>query len=325
MKELEKARQVFLEECKKSKKKFILLYTIGSIVFVVVIMLMHVSQSYGSLEGLKNPAFYTSEGASSLFNETKIYFYLHIMFWNVVFIILYVIGGKGYSKKGYNIYKKAYKKYIVYDALEKIFTDVKVYDGGLSKEEIAKSGIIKMGTEFYSDDTFKGKYKKVSFEACDVETWHYTYDDEEGSRKVIDFRGQYYIFDFNKKFKGTIKIIPNYKRVINLTNKLKKIKVESSEFNDNYQVFTDDEHLAYYVLTPSFMEKLLKFDTKIYGFSCSFIDNKLYIAISSAKDLFDFDPFEKIDKKKEVKDIKEEVSMVAEIVNDLDLDNDLFK
>ena len=53
---------------------------------------------------------------------------LKFIFW-ILSIIYYIINE-------YKNYKKLYKKHIVYNTLEKIFDDVKIYDSGFSEKEI---------------------------------------------------------------------------------------------------------------------------------------------------------------------------------------------
>ena len=126
MKELEKERQLFLEECKKSKTKTIIISSIGAIIFVVILMLYNVHHVYGDFSGFTNTGFTMFNEGDSILDYTKIYFYLLIIGLFAILMIIYVIFGKGYNGKEYENYKKLYKKHIVYNTLEKIFDDVKI-------------------------------------------------------------------------------------------------------------------------------------------------------------------------------------------------------
>ena len=323
MKELEEERQIFLEECKKSKTKTIIISSIGAIIFVVILMLYNVHHVYGDFSGFTNTGFTMFNEGDSILDYTKIYFYLLIIGLFAILMIIYAIFGKGYNGKAYENYKKLYKKHIVYNTLEKIFDDVKIYDSGFSEKEIQDSNVVDMGTGFKSEDKFEGKYKDVPFAACDVTTWHEEDDDDGGSRTVIDFDGQYYVFEFNKKFKGNVIVTSNYS--VSTKKNLETVEMENNEFNKMFNVYTDDQHLAYYILTPQLMEKIMELSDAAFDFSCAFIGNKIHIACSHNVDLFEFDPYEELNKMKENKDIEKEISMVTQIIDSLDLNNDLFK
>jgi hypothetical protein len=93
---------------------------------------------------------------------------------------------------------------------------------------------------------------------------------------------------------------------------LKKVKTESIHFNSELHIFAENDHEAFYLLTPHFMEKLIYFDQKyIDKISFSFKDNKLYIAHDSRVDYFDLKAFKHVDEhifeqyQEELKDIQE--------------------
>ena len=60
------------------------------------------------------------------------------------------------------------------------------------------------------------------------------------------------------------------------------------EFEKKYDVFTDDEVEARYLITPSLMERLnnIKLSFKANKISASFYNDKFFIALHTNKDLF---------------------------------------
>lgn len=324
MKELEEERQLFLEASKKEKWRTLIKTAIGLMLALVFLFIyLRKSGNWGIDEN-----FYKFESVYSLLNYQSIYFYIFLFVLSLLFLFFLMKMGKGYSKEAYQRYKKAYKKYIVYDALDELFEDVKVYEGGFSSEDMADVGLISIGTHYESDDSFKGKYKNVPFEAAEIYTYHEAYRDDE-YKTVVDFYGHYYIFEFNKKFKGDIKVFPENKvlKPKEKGTKIADLDLENDEFNKKFKVITEDKHLAYYILTPQLMEKMLKLDEQLMDVSFAFIDNKIHIAADflAASDLFEFDPYEKLNIKKEVQKVKKDMTTLMQIVDMLDLDNDLFK
>ena len=70
--------------------------------------------------------------------------------------------------------------------------------------------------------------------------------------------------------------------------KLKYTELEDPEFNKIFDVYTNDEITARYLITPSFMQRLKNMEVafKADNTSCAFYENYLIIALSTKKDLF---------------------------------------
>ena len=71
--------------------------------------------------------------------------------------------------------------------------------------------------------------------------------------------------------------------------KISNAKLESVSFEKRFVVQTEDQVEGRYLVTPAFMERLLDIQTS-FGTSnikCAFFEDKLLIAISSTKDLFE--------------------------------------
>ena len=105
------------------------------------------------------------------------------------------------------------------------------------------------------------------------------------------FKGVIVEFNFNKNIKGhtffhensfTAKKIPFNKHYY------RKVNLESVTFENKYNVYSNDQIEARYILTPSLMERIenLKFAFKAKYVRGSFKDNKLYLAIHTGKDMF---------------------------------------
>ena len=102
--------------------------------------------------------------------------------------------------------------------------------------------------------------------------------------------------------------------------------MEDIEFNKDFSVFTDLEHDAFYILTPHFMEKIKNIYKKLdCGLMFCFIDSKLHIAIDNYKDAFEYDVFKKINEEEIKADIMKDIELITNFVDELNLDNNLFK
>lgn len=193
---------------------------------------------------------------------------------------------------------------------------------GIDQEIVKNSNLVILHEIYKTEDLISGKINDVDFTCADV-----LVRDVRRSGKhttvVTTFQGRFYEFDFPKTFKSNVFLLqPNQFRPF---SGMKKMKMESIEFNSEFKIYTNDDHDTFYLLTPQLMEKLLVLDKKYrdkIGFS--FLNSKLYIAIDSRVDTFDVMGFGDITKKDIDKSV-EEIENLIEFVEYLQLDLTLFK
>ncbi len=221
-------------------------------------------------------------------------------------------------------YRKAYRELVVSKVLNKTFAKVKTdYYKGIPKDTLKTADLISKISNYSSKNYFIGEYKSIPFEACDINISHSKLDEFGNVDTIMDFVGQYYIFNFNKKIDNNLRVIENPKSDEKKSRDL--IFTEDEEFNKIFSVFCKDKHTAFYILTPSFMEKLKELVSKLDGeIRFSFIDNKLHIIINNHDSLFEGDPYLK-DVKEMIKDVEKDIEPIITIIDTLKLDNDLFK
>lgn len=235
------------------------------------------------------------------------------------------IGGgliAGYASKKFKDLSHEFKSKYLIKEIEQIYPGCE-YDPrkGFSSEEVYGAKILKRQDRYYSEDYMKGVYEGVAFEAADV-----TLEDVRHSGKhthvVTVFQGRVYKFQFNKKFKSNILI--NQPSFFDGLLGWKRVKTESVEFNKELSVFSDNEHEAFYILTPHFMEKLLELDRKYHDrITFSFINNLLYIAIDTRVDTFDLKMFRHFDESI-IDDYRKQLNDIKDFIHHLNLNNTLF-
>lgn len=242
----------------------------------------------------------------------------------IIFFILCLFSSQNNNQ--IKTFKKEYKRIFVLSSLEKIFSDV-IYDpkNGLDKEILYSTKIINTGDSFYSNDYISGKYRNISFEQSDVHIEEeYEETDSEGNThkewRTI-FKGRWMIFDFNKSFKTAIQVSN-----IGLGHLSNHISMEDEEFNKMFYISAIDEHDAFYILTPHFMESMKEITKRLNcGIMFTFIDQKLHIAINNYKDAFEPNVYEAIDENKIEQNILNDIKLITNFIDELDLDNDLFR
>ncbi len=249
-------------------------------------------------------------------------------------ITLIITSHKLYKSIGNDleIFRKNYKKFFVLTTIQNNFDDV-IYnsDKGFEKSFIDSIGMMKTGDRYYSNDHICARYRNTKFAQSDITIKEqHEEKDENGETKVVwetIFCGQLIIFDFNKKFKTNIQVssagfmadtLPDNKSFTTIVT-------ESSEFNNNFTVYTENEHDAFYLLTPHFMGRLnslyKKFNASIMF---AFLDNKVYIAIDTRDDKLEVDPFTPIDEGNIIEKIQNDLVPIVELIDEINANNEIF-
>ena len=208
-----------------------------------------------------------------------------------------------------------FKKVYVQIELDKVFPGSKFScHYGFTEDEVIHSNLLKNQDRYNSEDMIEGSFDGVKFRSSDVHQ-----EDVRRSGKtttvVTVFRGRVYEFDFNKMFKYNLLLLQRgqFRPFGGFT----KVNMESIAFNSELKVYAKDDHEAFYILTPHFMEKLMELDRKYNDkITFSFLDNKLYIAVDNRIDNFDIKAFQEVNAKflnsyvEQFEDMKEFITML---------------
>lgn len=162
---------------------------------------------------------------------------------------------------------------------------------------------------------------------------NFTKDDDNNNNIIQNFI--FITSDFNKQFSGQTFILPDYienslgniaKSIQSLSTLFGElVNLENSEFEKLFRVYSNDQVTSRYILSTSFMEKIILL-TKKFGedISISFIDSKLYILIPGHLDLGSLLPYDYIhdlfDYDKMLNHLKR-IDMIINIVYDLKLNS----
>jgi len=256
----------------------------------------------------------------------------------IVFLIIIVgiIITHVISSKPTKEFTMAFKEVFVKKSLENFFTDL-VYEPekGLNSSVIANTRMMNMGDRYTSNDFVSGKYKNINIVQADVhiEEEHETTDSDGGTTTtwVTIFKGRWMVFDFNKSFKANVQVCQKGFGNARISNwgaqvKYKKVMMEDQAFNNQFKTFAQDEHEAFYILTPSLMEKIKKLTNNIQGkLLFCFVDNKLHIGLQNGKDSFEHSIYKQIDEEKVTNEISQDIKLITNFVDELSLDNTLFR
>ena len=224
----------------------------------------------------------------------------------------------------YKDYRAKYKEVICRTVLEQMF-DVEEFspDKGFSEDFVENTFLVQRGNRFSSDDYVRGKYNGYSFERSDILVQEEVSDGENGSTTYTYFHGNWTIFEFPKSFS---KYLMMKERELFFTSgpsgglfsgkpKTHKVKFESIEFNEIFAVFAEDEHEAFYLLSPVFMERFMELKKRTEGkMTVGFIDNKLHILFDTGTNQMEPRLFTPVSEE-DMRSIEVQMSIIGEIVD----------
>ena len=212
-------------------------------------------------------------------------------------------------------------------------------EGSVSRDEFVKSAIFqKSCNSFKGEDHIQGKIDKTAIEFSEVVARHKTTSGTGSKRKehyTTIFKGIFFVADFNKHFKTHTIVLPDtaekmfgkFGQNLQSMNKTRGelIKLEDPEFEKEFCVYGDDQVEARYILTPALVRNILEFkkkwNTKIY---LSFVDSKVYIAISLKKNLFETRLFKTIVDYSFIEENVKYLILLIGIVEDLNLNTRIW-
>lgn len=159
----------------------------------------------------------------------------------------------------------------------------KIFDRCSNNSLIADSDVIPYFSASSYDDCFVGKYEDVNYDIMES-----TFTAGFGKNKRTVFCGVIIKLDMNKNFVGKTIIRPDKLFHASPSSALRHTTLEDVTFEKKFDVFTDDEVEARYLITPSFMERLnnIKVAFSADNISCSFYEKYFLLALHTSKDLF---------------------------------------
>lgn len=232
-------------------------------------------------------------------------------------------------------FKEEFKENYVSSALAKIFDNLNYKpDGGIDESLLAPLNMIDLGDKYDSNDYISGTYKGINVITADVHIEEEKEStDSDGNREtyyVTLFKGRWMIFDFNKKFIRNCQVIQKGfdSSKTNRFGKDKYVRVEFEdiEFNKKFKVFAQNEEEAFYILTPALIQRIKDLSSKLKGkLMLCFFDNKLHVGLDNDSDSFEPNFRVKVTEENLNQTITGDIKLITDFVDELNLDNDLFK
>ncbi len=173
-------------------------------------------------------------------------------------------------------------------------------DYRLPDETLREAALIPNWDLATGSDLISAKYRGHTINFSDIElSEEVEREDSDGNTSTsyeTKFKGQWMILELGRAVPAKLRLRENIERTGKLSRKLfgerienkDDVKTENEAFNKRFQILTEDEHSAFYILTPHFMEFIMSADdaanTRTY---LSFVENRVHIACYTGKDSFE--------------------------------------
>lgn len=245
-----------------------------------------------------------------------------------------------YTSK-WNEYRNGYKRHVVKHLLKTIDESFNYNPNrAITPEQYKKSRLYrKKYDRFCGEDYVSGMLGRTAIEFSELHTEYKTVTrDSKGNRTEnwhTIFQGLFFVADANKHFKGSTYILPDSKGFFSsigkmYTEKLGKVGdrvgLENPEFEEHFEVYSDDQVEARYLVSPTLMQRILDFKQQSGGLhvSLSFVDGCLYVAIPNNKAYFEPKLFESAASFQLVEGIYNDIQFITGIVDDLGLNTRIW-
>ncbi|APP08849.1 DUF3137 domain-containing protein [Vibrio harveyi] len=252
-----------------------------------------------------------------------------------MFVLLaLLLGGWAYFNKKHNEYRTTYKQYIMQSLLAHIEPSL-TWDPSrkLDKDTFERSGLyLDRCDGFESDDFISGTIGEAKVVMSEIQASKLISSGSDSSSKHhVFFAGLFCEIDVPMNENICTFVLTDRDDTPTLREKLwdsffkiqigKRVRLGNPEFDQQYEVYSDDLDTAKQLLTDELIERVLTFrrESEFSSLSLSQVNGKLYIAISHWKELFEPKLDEPAGEFEAVAEIYRELDFLIGTVRSLDL------
>jgi hypothetical protein len=235
----------------------------------------------------------------------------------IVFIVPII---SSYTWKGKWVEK--YKDEVIKPIVEAQFPGI-IYEDNhhISERMFNASNLFINPDRFDGEDLFSGKLDATAFTFSEIHAEEKrTSRDKDGNTTTsysTIFKGLFLIADFNKEIQNDTYVYSSGGK--NWFSRYKRVRLEDPVFEDRFNVYSDDQVEARYILTPKIMERIVELEDRFgENLYLSFRGHNVYIAISESYDMFETSFHDEVNFN-QIERFLAEVESILAILNDLDL------
>lgn len=234
----------------------------------------------------------------------------------LIFLIPFFISSSLKTK-----WAQKYKNEVLKPIVESEFPGV-IYQNRnhISAQMFNTSNLFSSPDRFNGEDLFSGIQDATTFSFSEIHAEEkHTRRDKNGNTRTsysTIFKGLFLIADFNKEIHSETYV---YSSGGKWFSRFKRVRLEDVTFEDRFNVYSNNQVEARYILTPKIMQRIVelenRFNENIY---LSFRGRNVFIAISESYDMFENNFHDEVSFN-QIERFLEEVNSILAIINDLDL------
>jgi len=257
---------------------------------------------------------------------------------NIDFIIVgYIIIGGILYKFLVKDYTKEFKQKIIRPLIHAIDSKLNYSESlHVAQAHFNKSDLFSTPDRLSGNDLVRGKIENINIQFSDIHAQKKHRDSKGRTSYSTIFQGLFIVSEFNKNFHGQTVILPdtaqstfgnligNWLQSKNMSRD-ELVKMDDTEFEKEFVVYSTDQVEARYILSHSLMKKLLDFKKRSkHPLHISFIGSNIHMAIEYNKDLFEPTVFSSLLDYKVAKEYVQTLHLSIGIVQELKLNEKLW-
>lgn len=243
--------------------------------------------------------------------------------------------------------KNAVGEYVIKDVIgERI--DIEDYAPGkyINSDFVKNCSILPNYDRINGSDYISGKYKGVEITYCDLHLEREHRERENGRTTTTyrtNFKGPVILVDLGKEIEGYVRIkerktprkesnflsdiLSGAAEAIGIKTDDEIIEVENVEFNNQFEIKSNNHHMAFYILTPDFMEKIIETDAMAEGYTnLLFKKKRVVITINNGVDSFELNKtiYNKAQLEKSRQRVRDDLNRVLNMIDKILEKDQLF-
>ena len=215
----------------------------------------------------------------------------------VVCVLMCIFLGKSSNKLTAKI-KELAGQYIVRGVLAEKVDIVEYSPNSYINEKFVKGcQILPKYNRIHGSDYTSGNYRGRKFTYCDL-LLEWEIEDRDGdSQTTTQFKGQFMKMELGKDIGGFVRLRERknpckskgfFANILGIGNSHNSIETENAAFNNQFEIKTSDDQLAFYILTPQFMESVMRLDKLADGYTnIEFRDTSVVVTLNNGRDSFE--------------------------------------
>jgi hypothetical protein len=246
--------------------------------------------------------------------------------WAFIIIALYVVGLGALTIWPLNKLKGEIKSFLVTKVCGFFNFDYSETASGSGFDQFEKSGLLPGYDRRDLEDEIKGEHSGVPFDLVECKLEDERRDSKGRTTYVQIYHGVLFRFNFPKDFEGQTLVVKDSGKIGNFFKGMKKkgerINLEDPRFEKQFEVWGTDQIEARYLLTPTFMERVVELASSMgeKRVELCFNGNRLLVSVHVSKNQFEGGSiFTSVTDKRRVEELVNEICKIFDIIDTLKL------